>query len=300
MSRPLRDRNPFYNHLVTVRTEEARLWMAPNEKVKDIVGGVVARYQEIFKVVIYAIAILGNHLHILLYAPGQDLDEFMENVLREIARRINRQNKRRGHFWSRRYDDQVILLEDDMLEAYLYVLTNSVRHGLVQHASLWPGFNCYTQVMDGQSRSYPFVHYSKRDKKGIPEVTYHQLTLTPLPEHKHLSVQDRATTVKQLIGEREQQIQAERKAAGKGFLGLKGLSKLVVGQIPETVSSSDRPPCYTTDSEERDGYIAERKEFREQYQGASELFRAGNLTTKFPEPCFKPPLHRMPRSALVA
>lgn len=300
MCRPLRDRNPFYNHLVTVRTEEARLWMSPSEKVRDVVGGVIARYQEIFNVVLYSVAILGNHLHILLHAPGQNLDEFMENALREIARRINRLNKRQGHFWSRRYDDQVVLLDEDMLEAYLYVLTNAVRHGLVQHARFWPGFNCYAQVLDGQARKYPFVHYSKRNKKGIPQVTYHQLRLTPLPEHRQLSLVERTTLIRQLIEEREQQIRAKREAEGKGFLGVEKLVRQLPGQIPKEVSYSTRPPCYTTDRKERAEYIAERKEHRGYYQEASVRFRAGELTTEFPEPCFKPPLHRRPRLALAA
>ena len=119
MSRPLRDRDPENYHLVTVRTEEARIWMLPCKKLNTILGGIIARYQELLNITIYTFCVLGNHLHIALKAPDQNLDFFMENVLREFARRVNKYNDRSGHFWSRRYDDQVILSEEDLLQAYL-------------------------------------------------------------------------------------------------------------------------------------------------------------------------------------
>ena len=108
MPRPLRDLAPENYHLVTVRTEEARIWMVPEKKLNSTIGGVIARYQEVFGIIIYTFCILGNHIHMVLKAKDQNLDEFMENVLREIARRVNWHNKRHGHFWSRRYDNQVI------------------------------------------------------------------------------------------------------------------------------------------------------------------------------------------------
>ena len=89
MGRPIRDQNPKFLHLVTVRTEEARYYLRPSKDIKRIVPGVLARYQEIFGITIYALVIMSNHIHLLLDDPNANLDEFMESMDNEIARRVN-------------------------------------------------------------------------------------------------------------------------------------------------------------------------------------------------------------------
>ena len=299
MARPLRDRDPENYHLVTVRTEEARIWMVPSQKVNEVIGGVLARYQELLRITIYAFCILGNHLHLLVHACDRNLDQYMENVLREIARRVNRLNDRRGHLWSRRYDDQVIMRQEDLLEAFLYVSTNAVKHGLVKDMRSWPGLSSY-QLMDDNPRQYPFVHYSRRADSGKPAVSLHRLTLTCLPQHAGVRLSKRRALVSELIDERQQWIVRERLRSGAGFLGAKSVLRQPPGRIPATVSYSPRPICYTSDPKLRKEYRAERSLFRQYYCEASEKFRSGKLDTRFPAHCFKPPLHRSPRQRLAA
>ena len=296
MPRPLRDLAPENYHLVTVRTEEARIWMVPQKKLNSTIGGIIARYQELFGIIIYTFCILGNHLHMVLKAQDQNMDEFMENVLREIARRVNWHNKRRGHFWSRRYDDQVIKREEDLLEAYLYVTTNAVKHGLVSKISYWPGLHCYDQIMCEGERSFPFVQRSKEDEKGNPSVSYHTLKLSVLPQHEGMQKDKRLSLIRELIREREQEIAKKRKENGEGFLGVKAIKSQPAGRVPLSVSYSPRPVCYTKDSQTRREYRAQRRLFKERYAEASESFRGGKLDTEFPPHCFKPPLHRKPKS----
>ena len=260
----------------------------------------MARYQGIFNIVIYTFAVLGNHMHLLLHAPNGKLDEFMENVLREIARRVNRVNRRRGNFWSRRYDDQVILSDEDLLEAYLYVTTNAVKHGLVKDVAQWPGLNCYPQLTDERPVRYPFVHYSQEDESGKAIISHAELKLSPLPQHARLSRAKRVKTVRELVSQRQAELVAERKEKGAGFLGAQALKAQPSGRRPVTVSRSPRPPCYTKDATFRKEYRANRSVFREQYCEASERFRSGDLQTMFPSYCFKPPLHRIPRKKWAA
>ena len=295
MCRSLRDRNPDYFHLVSARTDEARIWMLPRKDLNNTIGGVLARYQRIFRVNIYSFAAMGNHLHLLLDAPKQNLDEFMENVLREIARRVNRYHGRKGHFWGRRYDDQVILTEEDLLEGFLYVTTNPVRHGLLRELKHWAGLNCYEQLLDEKARKYTFILYSAGPKGGGGKKEEETLELSPLPQHEKLSKGERVKLVRGLIQERQSELVKARLAEGQGFMKLKKLRRQTAGAVPREVANSPRPPCYTKDAQIRHEYREQRELFREIYDDASRKFRGGDLLTTFPEHCFKPPLHRKPR-----
>ena len=65
---------------------EARLWIGLSSNVRKILGGILARYQELLEIELYSYCILGNHMHLLARAPKKNMDEFCENVNREIAR----------------------------------------------------------------------------------------------------------------------------------------------------------------------------------------------------------------------
>jgi REP element-mobilizing transposase RayT len=80
--RPIRNSDPYIYRLITIRTDEARLWMVPSNSVRELIGGIIARYQEIFKVEIFAYCVLSNHYHLLVRALKGNIDEF-ESELEE-------------------------------------------------------------------------------------------------------------------------------------------------------------------------------------------------------------------------
>lgn len=296
MGYPLRDRNPSNYRMITIRTDEARLWMVPNKDVRKLVGGIIARYQEIFKVEILGFIVLSNHIHILVRALLGNADEFCENVNREIARRINWRNNRRGSFWARRYSDLKVLSEDDLLEAFLYVTTNAVKHGLVEHPSLWPGLNSYSQSITEKAERYVFHHYSAGPEE--PQVTEHVLKVSPLPIHAKLTPKKRIQLTKDLIEERTNELIKSRREAGQGFLGVKKVQCQDPSSKPETISRAAAPPAYTKDPGLRREYRQHLTALRLEYSAASARYRLGYLNVVFPEYTFKPPLHRKPRLAL--
>ena len=204
MSRPLRDLDPTRYQLVTIRTEMARLWMIPSRAMNRLIGGILARYQEETEIRIYAYCVLSNHMHFVVQAPNGELDVFFENVNREIARRVNRSNRRIANFWARRYDAQAILSELDLLEAFLYVTTNAVKHGLVRQARRWPGLCSYEQTIEQVDQSYKFVHYSLRDENRNFVTTSHTLKLSRLPIFCGLDSASYRSVLRSLIQKREE------------------------------------------------------------------------------------------------
>lgn len=252
-----------------------------------MIGGILARYQELLGIELFAYGFLGNHFHLLARAPRGNMDEFCENVNREIARRINWKLGRRGTFWGRRYDDQEILSEEDAVEAFLYINTNPSRHGLIADSSMWPGLISYSHAVNEQDPTYGFCHHSKGKK-----ITWHMLRLSILPIFSSLSKEARRRLLKKLLRARTALIHKERRGQ---FLGVEAIYQQPIGGIPKESSRSKRPPCFTGNTELRRVYRERSQKRRSNYLEASRRYRLG-LPAEFPEHSYFPPRHRRPRS----
>lgn len=291
--RPLRNRNPNCYRLITIRTTAGRFFMKPTRACRRTIGGIVARYQEAFGIEIYAYTFLSNHYHMLIKAPLGNTDEFMENVNREIARRLNFQNGRSGQFWSRRYDDQTVISDEDLLEAFLYVTTNATRHGLVEDAAVWPGLSSIQHSLTERSRRFSFYHHSEQDPDK--KTTIHYLQLSILPVFATLNQKQRRNKIHVLLSKRMNELQQKRLAEGGGFSGIEKITSQSGYDRPQNMAKSPRPPCYTKCSKLRYQFVKQLRIVRARYNEASYRFRLGLLNVTFPEYTFRPPQHRRPR-----
>ena len=113
MGRPIRNTDPSIIRHVSSRTLNAQLLMRPNSEINEIIGGVIAKYQQKHKIILYAASILSNHYHLVAQAPEQNLWEFEQSINREIAKRINWYLGRKGYFWGRRYNEEPTLTEGE-------------------------------------------------------------------------------------------------------------------------------------------------------------------------------------------
>jgi REP element-mobilizing transposase RayT len=267
--------------------------MKPTRNCRRTIGGIIARYQEAFGIQIYAYTFLSNHYHMLIKAPFENTDEFMENVNREIARRLNFQNGRSGQFWSRRYDDQEVLSEDDLLEAFLYVTTNATRHGLVEDAAEWPGLSSIQQSLTGRTRRFSFFHHSEKNPEK--KTTTHFLKLATLPIFASLSPKQRQNKISTLLQKRITELHKTRASEGGAYLGAENIQSQSVYDRPQKMARSPRPPCYTKCSKLRYQFVKKLRALRAKYQEASFLFRLGHLNITFPRHTFRPLQHRRPR-----
>lgn len=281
--------------------------MVPRSELNEIIGGVIARYIERCRVDLYGYVVLSNHYHFVVSGPEGSLPELEENVNREIARRVNAYLRREGHFWGRRYDDEITITPVDALEGLLYVTTNPVKHGLVTHPKQWPGLSCYEQLMRNTEKTYYFTHYTEysaalRRARFTGEVvrksdyqTAHTLKLKPIPIFEHLSRHERTEKLRQLIETRTSKLYRDRLDKGLGFIGRKAvLNQPIQGSFPREVSKSPRPICYTKDPVAKGIYKAENQIRKSWYKKASIKFRSGDYNAVFPPYCIKPPLHHVP------
>lgn len=293
MGNTLRDRDPSLFHLITTRTEQQRYFLRPSKDVNKILGGIVARYQEICKIEIYGYCFMSNHPHLLAKAPLGNLDEFMENVNREIARRINYKLRRKGNFWSKPYKPLAVKTDKDLEEALVYIITNPVKHGAARHPSRWRGLSSYGQSLSEEKKTYSFHHYSEVDEDK--KVTYHDLVITPLPKLAEMTKDERISYLSAQIEARTELLVAEREAKGQGFMSEEQVREVDPFSSPKQSNHTPTGGCYSKDPEVIREFKRIERERRASYSLASMRYRLGDLTVTFPEFTFKPPLHRKPR-----
>ena len=303
MPRPRRNTNPEYLRLVTIRTECAQLLMVPGSELNETIGGIVAKYQEEFGIEIFAYMFLSNHYHLLIRAPKQNLWRFEQALNREIAKRVNRIRKRDGHFWSRRYDEQIVLGNPASLTALLYIVCNAVKHRLVRDTARWPGVGCYFQLLDEQDRLFYFMDYTAyRKARSRARITgekvflsdfkrQYRLRLSPLPMLSSLCKRKRRQILRSEIQRQTTLLNAEADREQHLYLGEKNILLQNPFSKPREVSRRNRPLCYTQDPLAKYNFLTdEHFPWNAMYERASRSFRSGLLDAEFPPYAIKPPL----------
>ena len=298
MPRPLRNTEAGKIHLLSCRTRASELLLVPSPEMNNIIGGVLAKYSNIYKIDLYAASILSNHYHLVLSSKIEgNISLFEENINREITKRVNRLLKREGSLWSRRYDDLLVLNKEDALEAVVYTITNPTKHGLVASPKSWPGVSSYAV----ESKAYTFFNYTEYTKarkrasltgEVVRKSDYEQeyiLEFKKLPEYS-------SEEIEKEVRKRVRKLQEDKWAKEEKFLGRKAvLSQARRGVFPQKTNKTKRPPCYTRCKRALAEFVEELKLVRESYSFASIKYRLGELDFDFPPHCYFPPRHHIPK-----
>ena len=304
MGRPIRNLDPEKIRLMTIRTERAELLMLPNRRrqkdIRNIIGGVVGKYQKKLNIKIFGYIFTSNHYHILYQASEGNSWLFAQNINREIAKRVNRTLNREGHFWQRRYSEQIVLDVEDGLEALLYIICNPVSHGLIKDLENSPFLSSYDSLVYGKKEVYSFTNYSEYNKalrnpkkKKVDIRDYQELysiEISSLPYFEGVSIFEMREILRDLISSRVKKLVEERRTQGKGFLGKKAILDSSPFSHPKEVKKSSRPLCYSKSFESIKKYLDWFYAFLADYQEASKAFRMGILNTIFPKYSIRPPL----------
>ena len=87
MSEQLKINIPEEVCLTTIRTQNSRLWFVNNKKLEEEVLSYLAKYQNIYGVVLYAFILIGNHYHMVAKFPKKATDTCLKKCLT-------------GYFWN--------------------------------------------------------------------------------------------------------------------------------------------------------------------------------------------------------
>jgi len=136
---------------ITGRTVQGRLLFKPGTAFNDRLLGILGRAQRRHNLTLIAISVLSNHFHILAVPESaRQLAAFMRDFKSKLAREVNRLTGWSGPVFERRYEMTVVTDEDRaQIERLEYVLAQSVKEGLVERVSQWPGVHSAAALIDG-------------------------------------------------------------------------------------------------------------------------------------------------------
>jgi REP element-mobilizing transposase RayT len=82
--------------------------------------------------------VMPDHFHWLVELQNASLGELMRRTKSQVARAVNRRQRRNGPLWQTGYHDRAIRCEEDLLEVARYIVANPLRAGLVKCVGDYP------------------------------------------------------------------------------------------------------------------------------------------------------------------
>lgn len=150
MSRQARVRIPGgVYHVTTHGDGDMMIFEGPAEKrrVLDLVAETAAELDWSM----YAWCIMGNHYHLLLKTPSDNLSEGMHHINMTYGEWYNKVRERHGHVFQDRFFSILITQDSHLLEASRYVVLNPLRAGLAAAPQEWPWSSYSAAVLGAPS-----------------------------------------------------------------------------------------------------------------------------------------------------
>jgi len=289
MPRPLRFQpEPWSVFFVTARCIHSRFLLRPSSKTNALVVGVMAKAVQRFDVKLFGLCFMSNHYHLLLSSKdAASLAQFMQYLNSNIAREIGRMHSWREKFWSRRYRATAVLDDAAVVDRMKYILSNSVKEGLVKHPRYYPGVHCYRHLVEGRPLHGIWVNRtSMHTEPGLTEADVSEgltLTLSRLPQYVEMSEMTYRDLIKGLTNDMLAEIDKPTRVLGqKRILNQDPLSS------PRQSSKTPAPLCHTTCARLRALFKQSFRDFVGAYKEAYIQLSRGHFKDVFPEGSIPP------------
>jgi hypothetical protein len=222
----------------------------------------------------------------------------MNHVDSNIAREAGRLHKWRDKFWSRRYRAIPVLDDDSLRDRLRYQVAHGCKEGLVASPLDWPGASSDRALTDGSPITGKWVDRSalfRAQQRGDPRAQVPALFTIDYDVPLHMlpcfdSIEQQRAYCQNLVDEIAAETRDRHDRHGTTPLGVKAVLDQDPHALPFQSSRSPAPLCHAQCRERRLGFATAYKAFVSAYRLASDLFRAGKLDARFPEPCFPPAL----------
>ncbi len=109
-----------------------------DRRIASLVRGALQRFDnERYKLIAWCI--MPNHVHVMMKTiSGCSLSSVIQNWKSFTAHMANKLLGRKGRFWMPGYFDRYIRNQNHYLDAFMYVIFNPVKAGLVESPEKWP------------------------------------------------------------------------------------------------------------------------------------------------------------------
>jgi len=284
---------------ITCRTVQGRFLLKPSRELNETVVGVVARAARTFPVEVHGIAVLSNHMHLLVsVSDARRLAEFMAYVNGNLAREAGRLYRWRHRFWARRYRAIVVSDEEAAQVARLkYLLSQGTKEGLVAQPTDWPGVHCANALLEGDPLTGVWIDRTRQCAARRAGEKFHRYTfaddetlhLSPLPCWNHLSARQYQRAVQELLTEIEDSARSRESAPGRRSR-VRAVLRVHPHDSPGEIETRPAPAFHAHGREVRRQLETAYTIFVEAFRAASERLRAGDRDARFPAGSFPPAL----------
>jgi putative transposase len=266
-------------YLITRRCTQRQFLLKPSALTTQIFMYALAVAAERSGILVHAVCVMSNHVHLVVTDPQGRLPEFLAYLNRTVARAVNASLGRWENFWSSGAPS-VVRLEtaEDVLNKIAYTLANPSRAGLVKSWSKWPGLCAYRRD-DGQAVQRPTVFF--REEGPMP--AWAELRFVPPPFAAQDSERYECEVAKE-VARRERQSGHELANSGRRFLGVKAILAQDPFASPDTVEPRRRPSprIGAKDPAVRVAALLRLKQFVAEYRGLYRRWRNGERDVVFP------------------
>ncbi len=287
---------------ISNRAVGSRFLLKPSREARELMAGVLARAARKYPALVVFYVTMSSHFHLLLIVESvEQLADFMKYLDSNLARELGRLYDWRQRFWAKPYSAIPVSEEPEaQIERLKYQIGNSVKEGLVEKVTQWPGLHAAQEILGDRPLVGTWVNrtylYRQRGKKIDPEKAHETetLNLAKLPCWAHLSDDDYRERIADLVRQVETEARIEREATGKRVLGRKAVLKKHPHYAPPREKRSPIPLFHAASKEIRKRMREAFKAFLDAYRIASGRLREGHLDAVFPEGAFPPALPFVP------
>jgi putative transposase len=273
---------PGQTYLITRRCAHRDFRLAPSAEVNEYVGYCVAEAAALFGVVVHAVIVMSNHIHMVVTDREARCPMFTSRAHRHIATCMNARFGWTENFWSTSKTSLVVLEDASAVQRKLvYALVNPVAARLVEKVADWPGLHT-ADLPFGSSRTFKRPTHFFRSGGNLPETATLEL-VTP-PALADLSDEECTALIKRAVEEREAELRESIRAAGKKFLGRKRCLRISRTDRPSSDEEPNQlsPTFAATDRARYEAALERRRAFLAEYRDAYQRWRAGDREVEFP------------------
>ena len=272
-------------YLVTRRTAQRQFLLKPSELTTATVGYVLAVAAARFGVLLHAVVVLSNHLHLVVTDPSARLPDFCQYFDSLVARAMNAGLGRWETFWAPGSFSAVTLVgPEDVVEKAAYALANPVAAGLVASGREWPGLWSPPEAVGGTWRTFERPKHFFSEDGFMPERATLELATPP-----GFQVEELRALVSARLAEKEREAAQMLEADGRRFMGVRRVLAQKHTDFPGSGEPRRRlnPRVASRDKWKRIEALLRLESFRDQYRKALGRLRAGVAGVIFPHGTYR-------------
>ncbi len=272
---------PGATYLVSRRATQREFLLKPSALTNLIFKFVLAVAAARYGVLIHAVCVMSNHLHMVITDPRACLPDFTHLLDGVLAKALNALHGRWESFWAPcSYSAVALASPEDIVDKIAYTLANPATADLVEHGRQWPGVwsDPHSIGGPGERIERPGHYFAKNG--SMPEAQ--QLVFSVPPGFA--SVEAFREQVVARLNELEQRAAAKREANGVAVLGPRRVLKQRHTARPASREPRRalNPRVAGRDKWKRIEALGRLMSFLQKYRRALSDFREGDHNAVFP------------------